>query len=161
MTFSVAERRRARQRAELDAEHLRPRQRQADAAQAEERIALASMVSPAIGLSPPASSVRIDDRPAAAHSSDPAIGAILRLLVGQAVPPVKQEFGAHQADAVADRGVERSRARPGRATLTITPTGVPSAVAAGLSKHGSFGVRRSRIGAAPATVADAPAVGSG
>ena len=56
--LEIAAHRGARQRAELDAEDVRPRQAQPDAAHAEERIGLA-IVKPGTGLSPPASKVRI------------------------------------------------------------------------------------------------------
>ena len=61
----------AQQRAHLGAEQLGPVQAQADAAQAEERVALAGRLRPGSGLSPPTSSVRIDApacrRPAASR----------------------------------------------------------------------------------------------
>ena len=74
----------ARQRAQLRAK--KPRARASERRKPRTpRNGLASPanVSPAIGLSPPASSVRIVTGRPAAHSTNAAIGGVLRVLVGQ------------------------------------------------------------------------------
>ncbi len=113
----------ARSAPDLHAEDLGPRQRQPDAAQAEERVGLPSTVKPGTGLSPPASTVRMVTGLARRPFQHLAVGAVLRLLVRQAGRLAEQEFGAHQADAVAGRDVDARRRRSGSATLTSTRDG--------------------------------------
>ena len=104
--LQVAVRRGAQQRPDLHAEYLGARQRQPDAAQAEERVALldrearhrlvAAGIDGADG-----------DRLAARPLQHLAVGGVLRLLVGQARRLAEQELGAHQPDAVAGGNVDR------------------------------------------------------
>ena len=90
---------------QLHAEDLRPGERQADAAQAEEgvrllgREALDRLVAAGVERSN-------GHRPALRPIDDRCIGAKLRLLVRQPGFGMEQELGAHQPDAVAMRGID-------------------------------------------------------
>ena len=104
--LEIAVGRGAQQRPDLHPKNLRARQRQPDAAQAEERVALfdgearhrlvAAGIDGADG-----------DRLAAGPFQHLAVGRVLRLLVRQAGRLAEQEFGAHQPDAVAGGDIDR------------------------------------------------------
>ena len=105
MTLKVAQHGGARQRAQLHAQHLGPRQRQAQAAQAEKRVRLAVDREARDRLVAARVERAHDHRPAGGPRHDAAVDPVLLLLVRQ-LAALEQELGAGQADAVAMRRIE-------------------------------------------------------
>ena len=138
--LEIAVRRGAQQRADLHAEDIGPRQRQPDAAQAEERIALldgeaghrlvAAGIDGADG-----------DRLAAGPFQHLAVGGVLRLLVGQAGRlPNRNSVRIRPTPSQAAMSIASTSA--GSAMLTCTRTAVPAFVAAERSRKSSARARR-------------------
>ncbi len=95
----------AGERAQLDTENIEAIERQADAAHAQERVGL-SVERQAGNRLVAARIQRADgDRLSSRPIEDPPISFILRLLIRQSAT-AEQQFGAHQADAVADHRIE-------------------------------------------------------
>ena len=93
------------QRAQLHAENVRPGQRQADAAQAEERVAFAVDCHALHRLVAACIQCADDDRAAPRPIDEAAVKRVLRRFVRQGCA-LKQKLGARQADAVTDRGIK-------------------------------------------------------
>ena len=97
---------RTAQRPQLHAKHLRPRKREPDPAQAQEWIALA--IDRQAGNWLVAAGIEGADRhrPSRSPFENAPIDGILRILVGQAPRSLEQKLRPHEADAVADGGIE-------------------------------------------------------
>ena len=97
---------RAGQCPQLHAKHLRPRQREADAAQAKKWIALAVDGQTCDRLVAAGIEGADRHRPSLGPVENPPVDRILGVLVRQAAGRLEQKFRAHEADAVADGGIE-------------------------------------------------------
>src|ERR1700722_13389363 len=96
----------ARERAKLRLEQNGRAQRQSDPPNAEERIALAAHRHAFDGLVATSVQGPYGDGTPLSPGNDAAIGFVLRLLVRGPTSSVKHQFRAHEANAVANRGID-------------------------------------------------------
>src|SRR3984885_14418448 len=96
----------ARERAKLRLEQNGMTQRQSDPPNAEERIAFAAHRHAFDGFVATSVQGPYGDGTPLSPGNDAAIGLVLRLLVRRPARSVKHEFRAHEANTVANRGID-------------------------------------------------------